>query len=100
MSVWEIAKFTVAEGKESDFESAVLASIPLFKRQEGCLDFQMLHSAEAPETFWLFIEWTSIAHHVDRFASSADFTTFVDSVTPFYSADPVVDHAERFVGGF
>ncbi len=100
MSVWEIAKFTVAEGKEKDFASTVLGSIPLFKRQDGCLDVQFFHSAEAPETFWLLLEWESIAHHVETFAGTPDFTTFVDSVSPFYAADPVVDHAERFVGGF
>lgn len=100
MSVWEIADFSVKQGEESAFEAAVLASIPLFKRQEGCLDFQMLRSVEDSAKFTLLIEWESVAHHTEIFASTEDFKTFVESVAPFLAGDVTVDHAERFVGGF
>lgn len=100
MTVWEIAVFAIKQGQEFTFETTVLASIPLFERQEGCLDFQMLRSVDDPTRFTLLIEWESIAHHTEIFASTEDFKTFIDSVTPFLAADAMVDHAERFVGGF
>jgi quinol monooxygenase YgiN len=100
MSNWEIAEFSIAPGKEDAFERQVLDSVPIFTAAEGCRALQLQRAVDVPGRFLLLIVWDSVAHHTEKFTATQGFTTFVDSVSPFYAAEPRVFHTAPVPGGF
>lgn len=100
MSNWEIAEFTITEGREDEFAQQVLLSLPIFKAAEGCTALQLQRAVDMPGRFLLLIEWDTVAHHTEIFTATEGFTTFVDRVTPLYAAEPRVFHTEVIEGGF
>jgi heme-degrading monooxygenase HmoA len=77
---------------ESD--EALAGAIHLIKSSPGCRSVKLTRSIEFPGTYVLLIEWDSIEDHTVGFRGSEVFATWRANISPFFVADPMVDHLE------
>ncbi|MFE7750471.1 putative quinol monooxygenase [Streptomyces sp. NPDC057428] len=99
MAVWEVARITVAEATEDEFESIVRSHIPLLRATDGCLDVKLLRAVDAERTFVLLLQWESVDHHLE-FTKTEEFAGFVGALGPLFTGTPDTFHAATVIEGF
>jgi heme-degrading monooxygenase HmoA len=98
--VLEIAQIDVKPGMEGDFETGVRDATPLFKRAKGCTGLSLQRSAEKPQRYRLFVQWTTLENHTVDFRESADFQEWRKLVGHTFAAPPEVEHVNEVLKGF
>lgn len=97
--VLEVARFTVRTGDEEKFEAALGEATALLTRAGGC-DARFRRGVEDPSAYLLLVHWHSVEDHLEGFRGSADYQRFRSILTPWYAADPRMEHfSESAVGG-
>ena len=92
--VLEIAEFRVPPGAEDEFVLAYRGVRPVLTSTQGCRSARMTRGLETPNRFVLLVEWDSLDAHEVNFRGSDGFVTWRRALSPFFAADPQVEHVE------
>lgn len=96
----ETARIRVRPGTEAAFEAAVAEAVPLFRRAEGCRSLELRRIHEEPSTYVLYVEWDTLAAHLELFRPSDDYVRWRALVGEFFAEPPVVVHDRPVLKGF
>jgi len=92
--VLEVARLTVAEGKEAEFERAfdrfkgTLAPAPGFHGAE------LQQGIEQPSEYWLFVQWETVEAHTVDFKRAGGFARWDELVAPHLATPPDAAHVQ------
>lgn len=92
MSVLEVARLTVADGKQDLFETAFAQALPYVRAAKGHLDSSLNRVVGESSDYVLLVRWDTLEDHVEGFATSADFDEFIGLVKDYFTKAPVVAH--------
>ncbi|QSB03937.1 antibiotic biosynthesis monooxygenase family protein [Natronoglycomyces albus] len=92
--VLEIAHITVTEGREDEFSEAYRSARKFVSTTPGCLSMRMTRGIESPQSFYLLIEWESVAAHEVGFRQSERFDQWRGAIGEFFAVPPTVEHFE------
>lgn len=98
--ITEMAEIVVNAGTDQQFEAAVAAAAPLFKRARGCRSMRLERGIEHPDTYLLVVEWETLEDHEIHFRQSDDFQAWRRLVGEYFSAPPKVIHTRKALTGF
>jgi quinol monooxygenase YgiN len=98
--ILEIAQIDVKPGLEAEFEAAVAAAMPLFRRAKGCTGLSLQRSIEKPSRYRLFVHWQTVENHTVDFRGSADFQEWRKLVGHCFASPPEVEHVREAAKGF
>ncbi|KAJ4459413.1 putative antibiotic biosynthesis monooxygenase [Paratrimastix pyriformis] len=91
--ILEHAEFHIHPGKQAEFEAAVKLGVEtIISKTPGFIAYQLQHSVEQPETYFLFIRWETLEAHVVGFRESPAFPAWRAVVGPFFASAPNVMH--------
>jgi heme-degrading monooxygenase HmoA len=88
----EFATFTVDEGREEEFEAAMMKARRVVAQADGFVSIQLSQSIERPQVFVAILKWRSVEAHTEGFRGSDLFTQWRGILGPFFAADPQVEH--------
>ena len=92
--ILEIATFSIAPGKTTDFEAAYCEARKVITRAPGCGAVVLHRSIESPGRCVLQVEWPTVAHHMEGFRNSPLFQEWRGLLGPYFAAAPMVEHHE------
>ena len=90
--VTEIAYIQIDPSRSAEFEHAVGLAAPYFKSAEGCLSMRLSRVEEDPSHYRLIVGWESVAHHMETFRESENFSKWRELASPFFIEAPRVEH--------
>ena len=90
----EIARLQIDPDRAEDFLAAVDRAAPLFHAARGCRSMRIERVIENPAIFLLLVDWETLDDHMTEFRNSAAFQQWRALAGPFFTAPPVVEHAE------
>ena len=92
--ILEIAIILIDPARAPEFEAAYAQARKVITQSPGCGAVSLQRSIESPGRYLLFVEWPSIAHHVEGFRNSPLFTEWRRIIGPFFVSPPLVEHHE------
>jgi heme-degrading monooxygenase HmoA len=98
--VFEIATIQVKPGAHAEFEAAIAAAVPLFKRSKGCQSLRLERTIEDGDKYRLVIGWETLEDHTVHFRASVELQEFRRLAGGFVAAPSVVEHVEVALTGF
>jgi heme-degrading monooxygenase HmoA len=98
--VFEIATIQVKPGAHAEFEAAIAAAVPLFKRSKGCKSLRLERTVEDGNKYRLVIGWETLEDHTVHFRASEELQEFRRLAGGFVAAPSVVEHVEVALTGF
>jgi heme-degrading monooxygenase HmoA len=98
--IHEIATIQVKPGAHAEFEAAIAASIPLFKRSRGCQSLRLERSIEQPDSYKVVIGWATLEDHTRHFVESEELQEFRRLAGGFVAGPAHVEHVELVLAGF
>jgi heme-degrading monooxygenase HmoA len=98
--ITELAQIAIKADTGEQFEAAVAAAAPLFKRARGCRAMRLERGIEDPQTYLLVVEWETLEDHEVHFRQSADFQEWRRLVGDYFAAPPKVTHTGTVLTGF
>lgn len=88
----EYIRYSVDANRHHEFLAAYDKASEQLDNSSHCLGYELTQCEEAPDSFILRIEWTSTEDHLNGFRKSADFTTFLKHVRPFFNDIQEMNH--------
>lgn len=88
----EHAEFTIAEADAEKFEAAYNQAKELLAQTEGFQWAHMHRGIESPTGYLLLIGWESLEAHTVNFRESERFPRWRALLSPYFAADPKVEH--------
>lgn len=98
--IYEIATIQVKPGVHAEFEAAIAAAVPLFKRSKGCKSLRLERTIEESDKYRLVIGWETLEDHTVHFRASEELQEFRRLAGGFVAAPSVVEHVEVALTGF
>jgi heme-degrading monooxygenase HmoA len=98
--VFEIATIQVKPGAHAEFEAAIAAAVPLFKRSKGCQSLRLERTIEDGDKYRLVIGWETLEDHTVHFRASVELQEFRRLAGGLVAAPSVVEHVEVALTGF
>jgi heme-degrading monooxygenase HmoA len=98
--IHEIAEFTIAEGREPEFEDTMMIARRVIARAPGFVSIEYWRGVERPQVYTLIIKWRSVEAHTEGFRQSALYSEWSALVRPFFAAPPEVAHAVPRINPF
>jgi heme-degrading monooxygenase HmoA len=92
--ILEIAHFTITSGKETEYESAILAAYPLIESIEGFVSHELRRCIEEPNKYVFLVIWETVEAHMVGFRESEQYAEWSRQLRPFFAAPPVAVHYE------
>ncbi len=79
-------------GKEKELAKALLELVPLSRKEEGCIRYDLFQEENAPETFMVFMSWTdhealdkhNISPHIEVFVEKFEDVLYHSVVETTY----------------
>jgi quinol monooxygenase YgiN len=90
--ITEIAILTIDPARAAQFEAAVAAATPVFRKAQGCHGMALERVIEDPSRYHLMVQWDSVDDHMVRFRESSGFGQWRGHVGEFFAAPPKVLH--------
>jgi heme-degrading monooxygenase HmoA len=90
--ILEHALLPVRPERADDFEAAFAEARPIISAMPGFRSLSLSRCIEAPDTYLLFVEWETLADHVDGFRGSAGYQRWKQLLHHFYDPFPAVQH--------
>ncbi|MGH9021265.1 MAG: antibiotic biosynthesis monooxygenase family protein [Acidimicrobiales bacterium] len=87
----EHAWLEVSAGREAQYEAAIATALPIIESAPGCGGAEVRRQIEAPSTYLLLVQWSSVEAHLD-FRTTNLFAQWRELTHPFYSTPPTVTH--------
>lgn len=98
--IYEIATLQVQPGAHAEFEAAIAAAVPLFKRSRGCHSLRLERSIEQPDTYKVVIGWATLEDHTVHFVQSEELHEFRRLAGGFVTGPATIEHVEVALEGF
>ena len=93
--ILELADIRIHPGQNAAFEAAIAQGAgEVIAHAKGFKGYKVNRSIESPERYVLQIFWETLEDHTVGFRGSEVFATWRANISPFFVADPVVDHLE------
>lgn len=92
--ITEVVEFEVKPGTAERFVAGVEASRPLFEKSPGFISLELHLTVENPLVFILLIKWETVAHHMDMFRNSPEYTEWRANIGDFMAGPPRLQHTE------
>ncbi len=92
--ILEYIRYSIPEGRRTDFEQAYDDASRVLDASEHCLRYEVSRGVEEPASYVVRIEWDSIEGHERGFRRSPEFSTFLQSVRPFFDNIEEMRHYE------
>lgn len=92
--ITEIVEVPLKADTVEQFLAGVEKSKPLFKRSPGFISLEVHHVIEHPSTIILTIQWDSVAHHMDMFRNSPEYTQWRANVGEYFAEAPRLQHSD------
>ena len=96
--IWEHAWLHVTPGRESEFERAMVAALPIISSAPGCHGAEVRRCEEMPGYYALIVQWESVSAHMEGFRESPLFEEWRTATHPYYCDKPVVLHYSAPLG--
>lgn len=93
--ITEVANLRTDADKVSQFQQVLKDNIHLVTQTPGCHGARLLSGVESPGWFILLIGWDSVEAH-EGFRASERFSQWRAAISPFFAADPVIEHFSDF----
>lgn len=90
----EYIRYTIDEGRQEAFVAAYAAAMGPLLASPFCQGAELARCVEAPESYVLRIEWTSVRDHMEGFRQSAEFRAFLAEVRPYIGDIAEMRHYE------
>lgn len=90
--ILEVATFSIKPDQLAGFEQAFVEARKVITQADGCGAVKLQRSIENPGRYLLFVEWPSVAHHMEGFRNSPLFTQWRALLGPYFAAAPAVEH--------
>jgi len=90
----EYIRYKISADKQKDFVEAYTKASVQLDQSIYCLGYELTKCEEAPESFILRIEWTSVNDHLEGFRKSTEFAEFFKLVRPFFNDIVEMNHYE------
>jgi quinol monooxygenase YgiN len=78
---------TFSEERVQDFENYFPEIVDLIKKQEGCLDVELLHDVKDPRIFFTYSKWES-ENHLNAYRNSELFGQVWPKVKAWFDDKP------------
>lgn len=91
--VLEIADMEIKPGLEQEFEQAVQASLPIFRKAPGFIDLSLQRGIENPARYRVLLRWKTLEDHTEGFRKSEGFQQWRQLVGHCFVGAPHVDHS-------
>lgn len=88
----EHAEFTIAPGREAEFEEAFVRGHRFIAQSPGYLWGRLVRQVEQPNRYLLLVGWESVEAHTVQFRGSALFPQWRGEVGEFFAEPAVVTH--------
>lgn len=98
--IYEIISIQVKPDSHADFEAAIAASVPLFKRSKGCVSLRLERSIEQANGYRVVIGWETIEDHTVHFVASPELHEFRRLAGGFIVPPANVEHVNIVLTGF
>lgn len=98
--VHEVARIRIRPGRETAFEEAVAAAVPLFQRARGARTLVLERSEESPGEYRLVVGWDSIEDHMKTFRESPAFLEWRALIADCVAGPAEVEHVRHVLTGF
>ena len=92
--ILEIATFSIKTDQLAEFEGAFIEAHKIITQANGCGSAKLQRSLENPGRYVLFVEWQTVAHHMEGFRNSPLFVQWRALLGPYFAATPSVEHFE------
>ena len=92
--VLEVARLTVVEGQEKEFELAFDQFKSVFAPAPGFHGAELQRGIERPSEYWLFVHWESVEAHSVGFKQAGGFARWDELVGPHLAVGPDAVHVE------
>jgi quinol monooxygenase YgiN len=92
--ILEVATINIRPDTRAAFEAAFVEARKVIVRAEGCGRVELRRSLDAEGRYLVFIEWPSVAHHMEGFRNSPLFPVWRGLIGPYFAAAPAVEHFE------
>jgi heme-degrading monooxygenase HmoA len=96
--VVEVALLKAKAGAADQLRDGLRAARPVIARAAGYQSSVFHQGIESPESFLLYIEWSTLDAHMTGFRQSPLFAEWRGHFSPFLDGTPTVSHYEPFVG--
>jgi heme-degrading monooxygenase HmoA len=95
--ITEVVEIELREGTVDLFMTAAEECRPLFERSPGFIGFEAHQVIERPSTIMILIRWESVAHHMDMFRNSPEYTLWRENVGVYFAGSPRLGHTRTVV---
>ena len=92
--VLEVARLTVAEGREAEFEQAFEEFKAVLASAQGFHGAQLQQGIERPSEYWLFVQWETVEAHTVDLKRAGGFARWEELVAPHLAAPPDAVHVQ------
>lgn len=92
--VLDVARLTVAEGKEAEFESAFDQFKGVLTSAEGFHGAELQQCIERPSEYWLFVHWETVEAHTVDLKLAGGFARWDELVAPHLAVPPDSVHVQ------
>lgn len=92
--VHEVARLTVAQGKQEELERAFGQFKETLAAAPGFHGAQLFRGVEQPSEYWLLVQWETVEAHTVDFKQAGGFALWDELVGPQLGAPPDAVHAE------
>ena len=90
--VIETAYIEILEGKELDFEQALVEARKVVAQANGFHDMYVHRGIERPNVYMLALQWETLEDHTVGFRESDLFIQWRAIIGPFFASPPAVEH--------
>jgi heme-degrading monooxygenase HmoA len=87
-AVYELAEFTIPEGRERDFEETMETARTVIARAPGFISIEYWQGIEQPSVYTLLIKWRTLESHLDGWRKSSHYPEWSALVRPFIVGVP------------
>jgi heme-degrading monooxygenase HmoA len=94
--ILELASITISDGRQQEFESALVKGKDVLKQAEGYVGHEFKKCMEVPNRYILLITWQSLEAHTEVFRKSELFKEWRALIGGFFAESPEVLHYESF----
>ena len=92
--ITEVVEIVLKDGTLELFLAGAEKSRPLFEGSPGFIAFEVHRLIERPSTVMLLIQWESVAHHMEMFRNSQQYTAWRENVGEYFAETPRLHHTE------
>jgi heme-degrading monooxygenase HmoA len=87
-AVYELAEFTIPEGREPDFEKTMETARTVIARAPGFISIEYWQGIEQPNVYTILIKWRTLESHLDGWRHSPHYPEWSALVRPFIVETP------------